>query len=734
MLRGRKDPGRLRKRRKFEPKRPTYLSRAKLLELDHDQLVGEIYMRMTPSQFETRCSHNKVHFVLSERHRSNPLWNNSAVISLLAKGPDFIPKPRPLATMEVQGACAKLGYRLVRAFERYIEGDERKQTEGETRDGEILHWTPRRPALSVQYCRSYVSGFFRCQKRGLKDGAWQGNQFLSPFFDRCICKLELDIAARAEEARKILPVRWKWPNVNSAEQSAIASVLDQDVGYNKSDKNYGPTLYSRELFREQCRLHLEDARKGTYRRIVDETKEDILSGILLKLRAILCRFKEQGTSWAYTCNSIIREATNAVKRGKLCSFYIIWKLHKAPSACGIRSRPIAAAIDYVTGPASQFLHCQLQTDVWKHQHVLRDSLDLIRILEQKRFESHGEAILTSADVNALYPSINLERGMAALSWFMDHHTSFNPTLKDLCLKLAHFVLTNNFVECKELGGAMYQQVVGTAMGTSFSVVYAVIFMIWLETPIVNDERFRSCIQLYKRFIDDLFVIWTGPVATLCEFRKAMGKADPNISLDWTGYDSQEDATDPVVVKEREHGQVHFLDLDMWVKYVSAARRTDTDFRVLFRPYRKPGNAYAYIPFNSFHGRHIFRGWITAEILRLLTHSSELEIWKQEGAFFYHHLRARGYPRWHLAAVFERVTWARRTRILTGGPKGNDHEFFETYRACVLTLRNAPEWPLLKERLDLRLTELIKSTCGDIFPPKVFLAQCNPPKLGSILRR
>jgi hypothetical protein len=146
----------------------------------------------------------------------------------------------------------------------------------------------------------------------------------------------------------------------------------------------------------------------------------------------------------------------------------------------------------------------------------------------------------------------------------------------------------------------------------------------------------------------------------------MGKADPNISLDWTGYDSQEAAADPTVVKERGHGQEHFMDLDMWVKYVSAAVRTDTNFRVLFRPYRKPGNAYAYIPFNSFHGRHVFRGWITAEILRLLTHSSE--------------------------------------------------------------------WLLLKERLDLRLTELIKSTCGDIFPPKVFLAKCNPPKSGSILRR
>ncbi len=92
-------------------------------------------------------------------------------------------------------------------------------------------------------------------------------------------------------------------------------------------------------------------------------------------------------------------------------------------------------------------------------------------------------MLTSADVMALYPSIRLEQGMIALQWFMDRHTDFNPTLKNFPLEMAHFVLTNNYVECKELNGAMYQQVpvVGTAMGTSFSVVYAEVFMIWLET-------------------------------------------------------------------------------------------------------------------------------------------------------------------------------------------------------------------------------------------------------------
>ncbi len=111
-------------------------------------------------------------------------------------------------------------------------------------------------------------------------------------------------------------------------------------------------------------------------------------------------------------------------------------------------------------------------------------------------------MLTTADVNALYPSFQLEGGMTA------------QTIKDLCLKLAHFVLTNNDVEFEELGDATYSQIIGTAMGTSFSVVYAIIFMIWLETPIINDKRFSHYIQRYKQFIDDLFLIWTGPAAVL----------------------------------------------------------------------------------------------------------------------------------------------------------------------------------------------------------------------------
>ena len=317
---------------------------------------------------------------------------------------------------------------------------------------------------------------------------------LSPAFERCTRDMEKDIVAAAACAGKTLNAKYRWPNITKAEQNVIARMREIDVGYNIADKNYGAVVYSKDLFKEQCLLHLEDG-KGTYWKISDRTKEDILEDVLLQLRGIILPFKRQGEGWAMVVDSINRDSTKAAARGRLCKFYIIWKLHKAASATGLRSRPIAAAIDYVTGPASHFLHSQLKEAVWKHPHVLKDSLELIRIVEGLHIDHREQIMLTAADVNALYPSIQLDRGMAALSWYIDHHTDLNQTLKDLCLKLAYFVLTNNYVVCEEVGCTIYRQMIGTAMGTTFSVIYAVIFMIRLETPIVNDKRFSMYIRL-----------------------------------------------------------------------------------------------------------------------------------------------------------------------------------------------------------------------------------------------
>ena len=685
-------------------------------------------MRMTPRQLETRCTRNKVHFVLDEQLSRNPFWCQPSTLSVLGKGPKFIPKAKTLSSREVLDACARLNYRLVRAFERFVRKKESEHKKALLRETGIQQWAPKQSSLSAECCRTYVKHFFKCAD---ENGVWKGNQMLSPAFDRCIRKLETDILAVATSAKKSLCLKHQWPNLTKSEQLVIKRMRGLDVGYNIADKNYGAVVYSKELFKEQCLLHLEDD-KGTYWKIPDRTKEDILEEVLLQLRRIILPFKKHGKGWAMVIDSMNRASTKAAERGRMCKFYIIWKLHKAANATGLRSRPIAAAIDYVTGPASHFLHSQLKEAVWKHQHVLKDSLELIRIVEGLSIGPREQIMLSAADVNSLYPSIQLDRGMAALRWFMDHHTDLNQTLKELCLKLAYFVLTNNYVVCEEVGCAIYRQMIGTAMGTTFSVVYAVIFMIRLETPIVSDERFSPYIRLYKRFIDDLFIIWTGPAEALCEFRKAMATADEAISLDWDGYGSQQEAFDPSVVKAKRNERVNFLNLDMSLRCVEG--RTGTTIRVMLSPFHKPGNAYAYIPFSSFHGRHTFRGWVLAEILRLLTHSSTPDIWKEETRMFYHHLCSRGYPQWFLRSVFQEVTWARRSELLARSRKESCNEFFETYRACVLTLRNAPEWPRLRELLDLNLSDLVESTFGDIFPSRVFLAQSSAPRLGSFLKR
>lgn len=690
--------------------------------------MGEAFLRMTPRQLETRCTWNKVHFVLNEQLGRNPFWTQPSTLTLLGKGPKFIPKAKSLSSKEVLNACAKLNYRLVRTFERFIRRNEILQKDAIRREAGIQKWTPKQCSLSGDHCRTYVTQFFKCAD---ENGSWKGNQMLSPMFDRCLRNFERDVIRIATDAKRTLNVKHKRPNITKAEQCVIMRMRELDVGYNIADKNYGTVVYSKDLFKEQCLMHLEDE-KGTYWKITDRSKEDILEDVLLELRRIILPFKRQGKGWEMIVDSINRDSTKAAKGGRLCKFYVIWKLHKAANAIGLRSRPIAAAIDYVTGPASHFLHTQLKEAVWKHPHVLKDSMELIRTVEGMHFDSSEQIMLTAADVNALYPSIQLERGMAALKWFMDHHTDLGQTLKDLCLKLAYFVLTNNYVVCEEVGSTIYRQMIGTAMGTTFSVIYAVIFMIWLETPIVHDRRFSQYIRLYKRFIDDLLLIWSGPTSVLCEFRKALATADEAISLDWSGYKSHQDAVNPCTVVAERHEQVNFLDLDM-----SLQRKVGimgATIQIIFRPYHKPGNAYAYIPFSSFHGRHIFRGWVLAEILRLLTHSSTPEIWLEETSILYRHLCSRGYPRWFLRTVFEEVTWARRSELITRSRKEPCDEFFKTYRACVLTLRNAPEFPRLKEQLDLSLRELTESTFGDIFPSRVFLAQSCAPRLGSILKR
>ena len=75
------------------------------------------------------------------------------------------------------------------------------------------------------------------------------------------------------------------PNLLSTEQTIIRPMLNKKVGFNDSDKNFGPVLYSRDLCLEQCKKHLFDA-KGTYE-YTAKPKDLILFDVARRLKLLL---------------------------------------------------------------------------------------------------------------------------------------------------------------------------------------------------------------------------------------------------------------------------------------------------------------------------------------------------------------------------------------------------------------------------------------------------------------
>ena len=52
----------------------------------------------------------------------------------------------------------------------------------------------------------------------------------------------------------------------------------------------------------------------------------------MKLVGILIPIEKHGESWRAVCDPIFLDALDVAKEGKLCKFYLIWKLHKMANA------------------------------------------------------------------------------------------------------------------------------------------------------------------------------------------------------------------------------------------------------------------------------------------------------------------------------------------------------------------------------------------------------------------
>jgi len=341
--------------------------------------------------------------------------------------------------------------------------------------------------------------------------------------------------------------KWYLPDNLTREQRDTANKLKQyDVIICEADKHVGPVLASGALYREQCALTLDD--KEFYEKSF-AAKDDLFQHALTELNIIFGRYNST-KEFAIIAKNLRAATERSISHKTLCKLTIYWKLHKPPNAIGYQSRPVVSniskGIPYFTAHVSNFVHHQLKELVNSYPTVLTNISELIVNLETISIPKSKNLLIATADVTALYPSIPLSNGTVALTWFLTTHSKFNKLEIDFIIDLTRWVLRSNFVYSSEYNpDTIYIQIKGTAMGTILSVVYANIYMIWIEHSIV--AMFTLHILLYKRLLDDILIIWDGYHSDfsnlMYEFNKKGAESTPNkanslnipngIKLTWT---------------------------------------------------------------------------------------------------------------------------------------------------------------------------------------------------------
>ena len=133
------------------------------------------------------------------------------------------------------------------------------------------------------------------------------------------------------------------------------------------------------------------------------------------------------------------------------------------------------------------------------------------------------------------------------------------------------------------------------MGTRVAPTMANIFMAEIDTLIKNASITENLnhIHYYKRFIDDIFIIWTGTEANLLEFMSKINELHHSIKFTCEYNIANKSTT--------------FLDTTISLQ--SGELNTDL--------YRKPTDRVQYLLPNSCHPNHIFKNVPYSLALRIL---------------------------------------------------------------------------------------------------------------------
>ena len=398
----------------------------------------------------------------------------------------------------------------------------------------------------------------------------------------------------------------------------------EDIIIKPSDKNLGVTVMNKKWYIDTALSNKYLGDDTTYKPC---TTPPILDNITNDLRSI---FNRQTWLTTITADKLLKDLLSDETHGKikLCRMYFMPKLHKPTIAL----RPICASIGWITYWASVYIHHTVFPFLKRIPSYVTNSSQVVTMLNTLKPPLHFQFV--EADVENLYPSIDIDDGVAAIHNFLTRRTNMAKGHISLITNLLTWVLKNNYV-C--FGTLTFLQISGTAMGTPCAVVLACIYVHVLEQEALDifrsTRRIHQDILWYVRFIDDVGAVVTD-YDTGIELMRLLNTRRPKIKFTF----------------RIRNTACQFLDLTIQKTFA----RHGTEQNLSVTAYSKPMNKFLFLPPTSCHPPHIFQGWITGYGRRLRLNCANDDDYQVNLSQFKCRLEARGYDGYTIHRAFGNI--------------------------------------------------------------------------------
>ena len=563
-------------------------------------------------------------------------------IRILALGLNFIPEPKDITNFEIYQALDEYTDSILWKEQLDYTGSSAHR---DTSDSAVAKLR-RKLRTKLYHKRNISETDYKRKEKGYTK-SFETNEYIHTIHER----FKRDISNKrtkthhtlsTQDSRDIQAILWDLKN-------------NQMIVIKPADKNLGPTIMDRKWYIEAGELILTD--NTTYQSIESFDINSIRNELIfilatsnhIKLKDTtpiefmykdwrnepLQVLKSRYITFSSDLADILLEPFANPDNIHPCRSYFLPKLQKLavpyprpPPFIPGKSppvRPICASIGWVTYIVSIYLDIILKPLMLALPSYIMNSAALAKYLDTRQFPS--TCSLLAADVESLYPSIDINRGLDALTAALKANKTDSDT-RHFIVQLTRWVLMNNVTE---FNGKLYIQICGTAMGTPCAVVFACIFMGTIERKaweILSQVDIHPLLNY--RFIDDLLII----VNSSEDAQKVLdtfNNIDPFITL--TGNTSNDTANflDLTLFKGSKFHHGHKFDLDV---------------------YQKPSNLFLFLPPFSSYPEHVFKGWIQGYISRLRINCTDDIIYHLRRSQFWEQLLARGYAELDLSDYFE----------------------------------------------------------------------------------